>query len=210
MVRRSCSRPSVEAEIGRLLHPQISEFFLFDGELLKEFYDRLNTDRERISLRGSIDTVLGIPALQLAERDVSELATDALQRQTKAIRNVNERDRVNRQLRGLKNQQKSVEKDRQEIQEALHKAEVQLREVKEQFGAVAELQADAREQETLEASIEGANKRKPGSARTCGSCLQADGGRQPPLSCSKRSKRYRRKTTPHRTDSEPFRRRTSA
>ena len=146
---------SVEAEIGRLLHPQISEFFLFDGELLKDFYDRLNTDRERDFIRGSIDTVLGIPALQLAERDVSELATDALQRQTKAIRNVNERERLNRQLRELTNQQKSVEKDRQEIQEALHRAEVQLREVKEQIGAVAELQADAREQETLEASIEG-------------------------------------------------------
>ena len=146
---------SVEAEIGRLLHPQISEFFLFDGELLKDFYDRLNTDRERDFIRESIDTVLGIPALQLAERDVSELATDALQRQTKAIRNVDERERLNRQLRELTNQQKSVEKDRQEIQEALHRAEVQLREVKEKFGAVAELQADAREQETLEASIEG-------------------------------------------------------
>ena len=26
---------SIDAEIGRLLHPQISEFFLFDGELLE-------------------------------------------------------------------------------------------------------------------------------------------------------------------------------
>ena len=149
---------SIEAEIGRLLHPQISEFFLFDGELLRDFYDRLNTDRERDFIRGSINTVLGIPALQRAEQDVSDLASDALQRQTKAIRSADERERLNRQLRGLKNQQDSIEKDRQEIQDALHKAEVQLREVKERIGAVAELQADAREQETLEASIEGAKQ----------------------------------------------------
>lgn len=153
---------SIEAEIGRLLHPQISEFFLFDGELLKDFYDRLNTDRERDFIRGSIDTVLGIPALQLGERDVSELAADALQRQTKAIRNVSERERLNRELRELRNQERSIEKDREEIQGALHRAEIQLREVKEQIGAVAELQADAREQETLEASIEGG---KQGEAR---------------------------------------------
>lgn len=146
---------SIEAEIGRLLHPQISEFFLFDGELLKDFYDRLNSDRERDFIRGRIDTVLGIPALQRAERDVSELAADTFQRQTKAVKNADERERLNRELRKLKNQQESVEKDRREIQEALHKAEGQLRDVKEQIGAVAELQADARELETLEASIEG-------------------------------------------------------
>ena len=146
---------SIEAEIGRLLHPQISEFFLFDGELLKDFYDRLNTDRERDFIRGSIDTVLGIPALQLGERDVSELAALALDRQTRALRNSSERERINRDLRELRNRQESIEKDRKEIQEALGNAEVQLRRVKEQIGAVAELQADAREQETLESSIEG-------------------------------------------------------
>jgi DNA sulfur modification protein DndD len=53
---------SIDAEIGRLLHPQISEFFLFDGELLRDFYDRLNSDRERDLLRNSIESVLGIPA----------------------------------------------------------------------------------------------------------------------------------------------------
>src|SRR6266511_5203981 len=61
---------SIDAEIGRLLHPQSSEFFLFDGELLRDFYDRLNTDRERDMLRESIDNVLGIPAFKFAEREM--------------------------------------------------------------------------------------------------------------------------------------------
>jgi len=169
---------SIEAEVGRLLHPQISEFFLFDGELLKHFYDRLNTDRERDFIRGSIDTVLGIPALQLGERDVSQLAADALQRQAKAVRHASESERLNRELRSLRNSQDSIAKDRQEIQEALHEAEVQLRAVKERIGAVAELQADAREQETLEASIEG-GKQEEGRLRADMRQLLAGGWRAP-------------------------------
>ena len=51
---------AIEAEIGTLLHPQISEFFLFDAELMDRFYDRLATERERAFIRQTIEQVLGI------------------------------------------------------------------------------------------------------------------------------------------------------
>ncbi len=146
---------SIDAEIGRLLHPQISEFFLFDGELLKDFYDRLNTDRERDLLRSSIDNVLGIPALQLAERDVSTLADSARQKQTKALRSRTEAENARKQLRVLKSKQESLDKDRNEIEEALRKTKANLEDVKERIAGVEELKADAREMEGLEAQIEG-------------------------------------------------------
>jgi DNA sulfur modification protein DndD len=149
---------AIDAEIGRLLHPQISEFFLFDGELLRDFYDRLNTDRERDFIRTSIDSVLGIPALQRAERDVAEITEDVLQRQAKALKNANDRESARRKLRELKDKQESVEKDREEIQAALRNVEAQMKDLKERIAAVAELQADAREQETLESQIEGAKR----------------------------------------------------
>ena len=173
---------SIESEIGRLLHPQISEFFLFDGELLKNFYDRLNTGREREFIRDSIDTVLGIPALQLAERDVSFLAADAVQRHGRALKNVEDRERINRQLRELRDQQESVEKDREEIRKSLQAAEVKLREVKDDIGAISELQADAREQETLEASIEGDKQEEARLRREMQRLLIGDGGRHSPRS----------------------------
>ena len=147
--------PSIDAEIARLLHPQISEFFLFDGELLRDFYDRLNTDRERDLLRDSIDTVLGIPALQLAEDDVLTLTKDALQRQAKSIKNQEERDKADKRLRDLESKQESLDKDRKEIDEALRKAKAALEVVREQIAAVEELKADAREVEGLESLIEG-------------------------------------------------------
>ena len=50
---------SIDGEIGRLLHPQISEFFLFDAELMKRFYDRLATAGQRALIKSSIEAVLG-------------------------------------------------------------------------------------------------------------------------------------------------------
>jgi DNA sulfur modification protein DndD len=146
---------AIDSEIGRILHPQISEFFLFDGELLRDFYDRLNTDRERDLLRTSIEHVLGIPALQLAEHDISVLTDDVLQRQTKALKTQNDADGARRQMLVLKSEQESLDKDRQDVEGSLRKARSDLEEVKERIAAVEDLKADAREMEGLEAQIAG-------------------------------------------------------
>jgi DNA sulfur modification protein DndD len=147
------AQASIDAEIGRLLHPQISEFFLFDAELMQRFYDRLNTDRERAFIRQSIDTVLGIPALQLAESDVSDLAREATQRQARATQSASESERINKRLKQIRDEQTSAEKDKGELHESLRAAERDLKDIKEKLAVVEGIQADAREQETLEASI---------------------------------------------------------
>ncbi|MFT4010665.1 MAG: AAA family ATPase [Nocardioidaceae bacterium] len=146
---------SIDAEIGRLLHPQISEFFLFDGELLRDFYDRLNSDRERDLLRGSIESVLGIPALQLASRDIGVMRDDVMTRQAKLMKNQKDADNAKRQMRELNSRQESLDKDKREITASLRKAEGDLEDVKERIAAVDDLKADAREMETLEAQIKG-------------------------------------------------------
>lgn len=153
---------SIDAEIGRLLHPQISEFFLFDGELLRDFYHRLNSNRERDLLRGSIDSVLGIPALQLASRDIGVMRDDVMTRQAKLMRNRREADAAKRQLKELHSRQESLAKDKREITASLRKAEGDLEDVKERIAAVDDLKADAREMETFEAQLKGgeADERK--------------------------------------------------
>jgi len=153
---------SIDTEIGRQLHPQISEFFLFDGELLGDFYERLNTSSERELLQHSIENVLGIPALQLAERDVSVLTEDVMQRQAKALKNQSEAQTAKRQLLELKSKQESLDKDRQEIEAALRKSNADLEDVKERIAAVEDLKADAREMENLEAQIKGSEQDEAG------------------------------------------------
>jgi DNA sulfur modification protein DndD len=142
-------------EIGRLLHPQISEFFLFDAELMKRFYDRLATERERGFIRERIESVLGIPALQLAERDVSTLAYDARDRQTKASRSISEAQRLNKQLRDSKNDQERYEREKSELAEVQRDADSAISELQEKLKTVESLQADIREQEILDAQVNG-------------------------------------------------------
>lgn len=144
---------SIETEIGRLLHPQISEFFLFDGELLRDFYDRLNSEHERDLLRRSIDSVLGIPALQRAARDISILQEDVQHRQIRQLKNREEAERAQRRLREIKSRQESSEKDREEMVSALSRAKLKLEDVKERIASVDNLKADAREMETLESQL---------------------------------------------------------
>ena len=111
----------IQAEVGRLLHPQISDFFLFDAELIEDFYGRLESDRERGLIRDSIEAVLGIPALQRAQRDLQELATDALRRQTKSARNKKEAAKIEQKLALLDDKRKSLERDREDLTTELEK-----------------------------------------------------------------------------------------
>lgn len=145
----------IEVEIGKLLHPQISEFFLFDGELLKDFYDRLNTDRERDMIRRHIDTVLGIPALQYARTDVGEMASEAVSKQVKAVHDEDERKAKQKELAELKSRQESLDKDKEELQRSLSEAQQRLRRINEELAGIENLQLDAREMEQIELYIKG-------------------------------------------------------
>jgi len=144
---------AVDAEVGRLLHPQISEFFLFDAELLQRFYERLSTARERDFIRQSIETVLGIPGLQRAQNDVVKMMSDALNRQAKDAKNAKEATKFRTDLEKLKDEAESVETDRQELAGRLTSAHEELAQVRQELKLVEGLQADVQEQELLEAAI---------------------------------------------------------
>jgi DNA sulfur modification protein DndD len=68
----------IPEQISRMLHKDISDFFLFDGETLTRFEQRLSSaDTSAALVRTSIEKVLGLPALQLLSRDIEILAADA-------------------------------------------------------------------------------------------------------------------------------------
>ena len=68
----------IPEQISRMLHKDISDFFLFDGETLTRFEQRLRSaDTSAALVRTSIEKVLGMPALQLLSRDIESLATES-------------------------------------------------------------------------------------------------------------------------------------
>lgn len=149
---------NIAPTIGGLLHPQIADFFLFDAETLQRFYERLNDARERSFIRQSIEQVLGVPALQLVQSDVAALATDALGRQAKTLKAVDESRRMQARLQQLINEATSLEKTRRELFDDLGKAETQLKEVQEQLKSMSGIEADLREQETLQVQARDAER----------------------------------------------------
>ncbi|CAN2187297.1 DNA_S_dndD, DNA sulfur modification protein DndD [Candidatus Nanopelagicaceae bacterium] len=67
----------IPEQISRMLHKDISDFFLFDGETLTRFEQRLRSaDTSAALVRTSIEKVLGLPALQLLSRDIEILASE--------------------------------------------------------------------------------------------------------------------------------------
>ena len=67
----------IPEQISRMLHKDISDFFLFDGETLTRFEQRLRSaDTSAALVRTSIEKVLGLPALQLLSRDIVTLASE--------------------------------------------------------------------------------------------------------------------------------------
>lgn len=68
----------IPEQISRMLHKDISDFFLFDGETLARFEQRLrSTETASLLVRTSIEKVLGMPALQLLWKDIEQLADEA-------------------------------------------------------------------------------------------------------------------------------------
>ena len=78
------SADAADENIASLMDESISRFFFFDGEMLGE-YERLlaDTTTEATTVRDSIESILGLPALRHLADDLSTLAVEAYQRQSK-------------------------------------------------------------------------------------------------------------------------------
>jgi len=144
---------AIDVEIGRLLHPGISEFFLFDAELMGRFYERLQTDRERAIIRESIEKVLGVPALKLAEIDIGTLAEAAAERAAKDAKRQSDATAYRKQIEKAKADIASHGQSLREATEDLVKAREKLTEINAKLKAVEGLQGDIHDQETFEAQI---------------------------------------------------------
>lgn len=66
----------IDEQVQRILHPEISDFFLFDGEMLARFEERLRGDTSSSFVRTRIEMALGVPALRLLRSDVTYLAEE--------------------------------------------------------------------------------------------------------------------------------------
>ena len=117
----------IPEQISRMLHKDISDFFLFDGETLTRFEQRLRSaDTSAALVRTSIEKVLGLPAMQLLSRDIENLAADVNKEVQRVAKKSAENEKV---LKEIEANSTSIN-DKENDLSALHKIGMQLEEEK--------------------------------------------------------------------------------
>lgn len=95
--------------VQRILHPDISDFFLFDGEMLARFEERLRgAEASAVFVRQRIEMALGVPALRQSQADIAFLHDET----SAAVR------RATTALKASKTLSDSLEKAEQDIKRA--------------------------------------------------------------------------------------------
>ena len=144
----------VEDYIAGVLHKDISDFFLFDGEMLSRYEDLLADDRRSATvIKRSIEQILGLPALQLIQTDLRDAQHTASRAQTRALESAKRDATLAREAERLREQVGAVSADLKELNEELSKEEDEkerLRQARQQF---SDIEAEAQELTRLEGEI---------------------------------------------------------
>ena len=145
---------SIDRTIRDILPPQISRFFLFDGEMLNDYEDLLrDPNRSNQVVRQSIEQILGLPSIQRALPVLETLRRAAERRQLNEARARRQNERLIADTQQKEEELDAIERDignHQELQTRLGQERDQARSRIEQFG---EVRADLRQLDRYESEL---------------------------------------------------------
>jgi DNA sulfur modification protein DndD len=145
---------TIDRTIRDILPPQISRFFLFDGEMLNEYEDLLrDPDRNTQIVRQSIEQILGLPAVQRAAASLEAMRRGVERRQSQEARSRGANERLIADAQQKEEALSALEQDISNhlgLKSRLEQEREGLRQRLEQFG---ELQADLRQLDRYEEEI---------------------------------------------------------
>lgn len=144
----------IEQRIGNILHEDISEFFLFDGEMLSEFERMLTDERQAETIRRSIEQILGLPALTRSRDDLKAMREDVGARMTRQAKRERESASLSRLIEQKRDELKSLRESREELREMREKTLKDLEEAQKAVNEVEEIAGDLRERDLALANIE--------------------------------------------------------
>lgn len=128
------SREEGAREIQRLLPEDISHFFLFDGEMLGRFEDLVSdATKQSNTIRSSIEQILGVPALENAVTDLSELLTESTRKRDRAAKHVSAAERDAEEVQKFEAKITIAKEDVASIQEQMNERQGQIADVERQL-----------------------------------------------------------------------------
>lgn len=143
------------AEIEQILPNNISQFFLFDGEMLNRF-EALMADRTKQSstVKDAIEAILGVPALQHAIADVQTNRKEATRRQNNLARQKSTSEVYAQRASELDQDVEALEEEISDLRQELAARQHSLDELDAHLQATAGIQADAQRLQDLRSRIE--------------------------------------------------------
>jgi DNA sulfur modification protein DndD len=140
----------IEEMIASMLHPNISRFFLFDGEMLDQYEVLLGQGgREAALVRDSIEQILGLPALQLMTEDLRVLRRKAETEHLQAAASRRLNRELTEQAQTATAARDALDEEIQRLSDQQDEAGAKRDELAEQLDRFQEIAADRRDLERL-------------------------------------------------------------
>lgn len=132
----------VQQQIRDILHPNISQFYLFDGEMIREFEDRLGADKASGFVRQAVEQILGLPALSLAADDLQALSDKAGMELRRQLKHEKAYQKISEELDGIATALESATEDLQTLiteEQTLQVEQGELEEAQRQYDEIRQL-----------------------------------------------------------------------
>jgi DNA sulfur modification protein DndD len=156
--------------VTSLMPEPISRFFLFDGELLKEYEDlvRAGGEREARAVKEAIEMILGLPAARYGRDDIRQLRSDTNRRLRREASKDKEAQTASARLEDLADRDRELDRDREETEIELRKNRQEVHRLEQELKRYEESREDAGRMEELKlgkTSIESEQNEKRQSLR---------------------------------------------
>jgi DNA sulfur modification protein DndD len=137
--------------VTSLMPEPISRFFLFDGELLKEYEDlvRAGGEREARAVKEAIEMILGLPAARYGRDDIRQLRSETNRRLRREASRDQEAQAASARLEDLAERDRELARDREETENELRKNRQEVHRLEQELKRYEESREDAGRLEEL-------------------------------------------------------------
>lgn len=142
--------------INGILSREISDFFLFDGEMLNRFEERLREERSSAQgfVRTQVERALGLPFLSDLSRDIDQVLSDVNSSIDQVLRKTRAHDKLSEEYNQNVEELKAAERNIGELKERDAKLTAEIDVVEAQLAKVDEIKDAYHERKSLERELD--------------------------------------------------------
>ena|GEM_PF-3596075 len=147
-------------EIDGILSREISDFFLFDGEMLNRFEERLREERSSAQgfVRTQVERALGLPFMKSLSRDIDQVLSDVTSSIEQVLRRTRAHDKLSDEYNSKTEVLAATERNIGELKEKDDKLTTEIDDVEAQLAKVDEIKDAYHERKSLEREIDSSER----------------------------------------------------